>query len=208
MCSTVKNISFEDIEKQFRDKGGYDKLKPEHNYHKSYRCFVGYFKNLDTITEDNFIIAANFTYGWMPTILNFKLDSDSKEFENVLTLLNNAKESERLSKEEILKVKALVNNSIVGTSKLLHFINPEVYAIWDSHVCRFWTGKSSSYQVEKVENFMDYLALCDLLTNNSVLTEAQKKFKDKLNYEVSHLRVIETMMFTLGKDLKNEKVII
>jgi len=202
--SAVMNISFEDVEKQFREGGGYDELNSEHNYHKSYRCFVEYFKDLDTITEDNFIIAANFTYGWMPTILNFKPDSVSKvEFGNVLALLNKAKGSTRLSEGDILKVKALVNNSIVGTSKLLHFINPEVYAIWDSHVCRFWTGESSSYQVGTVKLFEKYLDGLSKVPKSSALKKAQERFKDKLGYEVSHLRVIETMMFTLGKDLKD-----
>jgi len=200
------NISFEDIEKQFRDKGEYEELKPEHNYHKSYRCFVEYFKDLDTITEDNFVIAANFTYGWMPTIFNFKPDRVSKvEFGNVLALLNKAKGSTRLNEKELEEVKALVNNSIVGTSKLLHFINPEVYAIWDSHVCRFVTEKDSSYQVAKVGCFMDYLNLCESLTNSPLLKVAQEEFKKKLDYEVSQLRVIETMMFTLGKAKKKTK---
>jgi len=196
-------INFESIERKFRDKGGYNDLKPEHNYHKSYRCFVEYFKHLDTIKEDNFVIAANFTYGWMPTILNFKPDSVSKvEFGGVLALLNKAKGPNRLSEDDVVKVKTLVNNSIVGTSKLLHFINPEVYAIWNTHVCRFVTGKDSHYQVEKVKIFIKYLEECNSLTKSSALKEAQEIFNDELGYKVSAMRVLETMMFTLGKDLK------
>jgi len=196
---SVRKISFEEIAHGFEDKEGFKKLNCEHNYHKSYRCFVNYFKRLDSITVDDFVIAANFTYGWMPTILNFKPDRDSKElkFDRVVGLLNDARKR-RLSAEEVLEVKTLVNNSIVGTSKLLHFINPEVYTIWDSRVCRFVMGKDGNYNVENVDNFMNYLALCDSLKKD-LPEEVHKKFKDNLGDEVSPLRVLETMMFTIGQ---------
>ena len=75
------------------------------------------------------------TYGWMPTILDElgELDDVSKEG-NLVKYLNKAKhhKKERLNIREIEHIASCINNSVVGASKLLHFINPNVYAIWDS----------------------------------------------------------------------------
>ena len=73
----------------------------------------------------------------MPTILNYK----SNEFDTAVEILNRAKNNPRISTDDILLLKQLINNSLVGVSKLLHYIN-SVYAIWDSRVCNFLTGKS------------------------------------------------------------------
>ena len=56
-------------------------------------------------------------------------------------LLNKAKSGNLLNSEELEIVKKCVNNSLVGTSKLLHFINPSIYAIWDSKIFRNITEK-------------------------------------------------------------------
>ena len=91
----------------------------------------------------------------MPTILNFK----STEFERAVEIINKAKKPERITDDEILILKRLINNSLVGVSKLLHFINPNVYAIWDSRVCNFLTGRSHQQKVENTSLFWSYLDL-------------------------------------------------
>lgn len=62
-------------------------------------------------------------YGWMPTIFEFKNQEDFV----VATNLNKAKVSEPLKSKDYETLKRLLNGSLVGTSKLLHFINPEKY---------------------------------------------------------------------------------
>ena len=128
---------------------------PSHNYHKSYKYFVSYFLEKSYLTESDLVVGANFTYGWMPTILNFK----STEFERAVEIINKAKKPERITDDEILILKRLINNSLVGVSKLLHFINPNVYAIWDSRVCNFLTGRSHQQKVENTSLFWSYLDL-------------------------------------------------
>ncbi|HRL70351.1 MAG TPA: hypothetical protein PLT79_01470, partial [Flavobacterium sp.] len=41
-------------------------------------------------------------------------------------------------------VKKCINNSLVRISKLLHFINPSIYAIWVSRIFRYITRKKLS----------------------------------------------------------------
>lgn len=71
------------------------------------------------------IIGISFTYSWMPTILkSMKLENTEK----AIILLNKVKRGKILSVDELLILKETFNNSLVGSSKLLHFINPEKYA--------------------------------------------------------------------------------
>ena len=183
-----------------------EKEKPDNNYHKSYFYFVKYFSGRDEISEADLIIGSNFTYGWMPTILNYK----SNRFSDVTKILNNAKKSKRISNDDLTLLKGLINNSLVGASKLLHFINPEVYAIWDSHVCRCLHGKSSPQKVSSIDTYWSYLDLCQQTATEKSLQprfqEIHKSLIDRIGYEFSPNRTIELIMFIHGKEiLKNEK---
>lgn len=85
----------------------------------------------------------------MPTILNLKKyenDTDSSEvnLEDEVVLINKAKKGESLDEKELDLLKRRINNSMVGLSKLLHFINPEQYAIWDSKIYRCIRGNKTA----------------------------------------------------------------
>ncbi|MCA2019086.1 hypothetical protein LDJ79_23460 [Vibrio tritonius] len=163
----------------------------EYTYHKSYFYFVKYFRDKDELTEQDLVLGANFTYGWMPTILNFK----SREFVKSLEILNKAKSSERISTDEILTLKSLINNSLVGVSKLLHFVNPYIYAIWDSRVCYFLLGTSRFSVIQNVDKYWEYLELCDRVIANKNFKNIHSTYESIVNYEVSPFRVVEQIMF-------------
>ena len=164
---------------------------PNNTYHKSYKYFVSYFSDKSQLTESDLVVGANFTYGWMPTILNFK----SNEFDSAVRIINKAKKPERITDEEILLLKRLINNSLVGVSKLLHFINPDVYAIWDSRVCNFLTGKSHKQKIEKISLFWSYLDLCQRVRKHPEFELIHKSFIDIIGYKVSPMRTLEQIMF-------------
>ena len=117
----------------------------------------------------------------MPTILHFKSD----KFQEAITILNKAKNTERISTKELELLIKLINNSLVGTSKLLHFINPDVYAIWDSRVCKFLTGKSHKQKVEKIDLFWSYLDLCKRVSQSQQFEKIHQAFIKKIGYKVS-----------------------
>lgn len=148
------------------------------------------------MTEQDLVVGANFTYGWMPTILNFKSD----EFSAAVSILNEAKRPERISDESIQTLKKLINNSLVGVSKLLHFINPEVYAIWDSRVCNFLTGKSYSDKVQKIELFWSYLDLCNRVSSEPEFNAIHEQYIKKTGFQITHMRTVEQIMFICGKE--------
>lgn len=168
-----------------------EKNNAEDRYNKSYYHFVQYFQGKQQLTEHDLVIAANFTYGWMPTILNFK----SEEFRAAVSILNAAKAAQRITDEQIMLLKNLVNNSLVGVSKLLHFVNPDVYAIWDSSVCNFLTGVSHKYKVEKIELYWAYLDLCERVAADPLFHSVHEKNQAKVGFKITPLRTIEQIMF-------------
>ena len=68
------------------------------------------------------------------------------------------------------RVAAAVNHSMVGASKVLHFVNPAAYPIWDRRVYRFCyrTPEGSPaaghfYQVNDAAAYADYAQTCRLV---------------------------------------------
>ena len=146
-------------------------IPSDEKYLTTYLEFVQYFKNLDKLSEHNTIIGISFTYSWMPTILDIRYD----KIQEATQILNYAKQGSRPSLTDLEILKCCFNNSIVGSSKLLHFINPDKFAIWDRRVYWYLFAKAPhSYRVENNNTYLDYLFLCDHLTNSSSITKLQK----------------------------------
>lgn len=161
-------------------------------YDKSYVYFLKYFENKETLTEEDLIISSNFTYGWMPTILNFK----ATNFNECVDILNLSKSKDRLNKVEIETLKKLINNSLVGTSKLLHFINPNKYAIWDSRVCKFLSNTTHKYFIEKTDIFYTYLDICNDLINEADYEKyIHNKYLETIGHDATKMKSIEQLMF-------------
>lgn len=176
--------------KEILDRSGCLENMNDH-YNKSYYHFVEYFKDKQEITEHDLVIGANFSYGWMPTILNFK----SEDFDKSVLILNEAKKSERILDDQLITLKQLINNSLVGVSKLLHFVNPNVYAIWDSRVCKFLTGASRWDKVQNPELFWSYLDLCKRVSLDKGFDPVHKKHKKQVGFDMTPMRTIEQIMF-------------
>jgi hypothetical protein len=160
----------------------------------TYPEFLKYFTDLDEITKHNLIIGINFVYGWMPTIFDFRSDN----FNLAIDILNQAKKgNELITEDQLTLLKGLFNNSLVGSTKLLHFINPEKYAIWDSRVFRYLTGSNNYNQIEKCNNYFHYLTFCKELIESD--QDAFKKLKNQIEvsvgYTMTPFRVIDLIMY-------------
>lgn len=191
----MKKINIEDLKKSILDDIDKVKVKIEENrYNEFYIYFVNYYKNISgDLNKENIVIGASFTYSWMPTILKkFKFNLLDK----AIPLFNKVKSNKELTKEELNLLKELVNNSTVGVSKLLHFINPKKYPIYDSRVYYFIMNKNK-YR-DSVEDYLNYI---------NILKELEKdiKFKNEIstqikipNFNISFFRAVELIMFTKG----------
>jgi hypothetical protein len=160
----------------------------------TYFAFIAYFQELYEITSENVIIGANFTYGWMPTMLRLK----NSNFEEAAEVLRQAKFREALTNRDMQVLIDLMNNSIVGVSKLLHFVNPEDYAIWDSRVAAYLDPDMSYYSFQRTATYREYLAQCCEVSQMNGFSSFKQTIDRKVGRSVTALRAIELVMYSKG----------
>jgi hypothetical protein len=166
----------------------------------SYPEFLKYFSDLKTLTRHNLTIGINFTYGWMPTIFDFRSD----KFDEALYVLNEVKDGGQPTTDDLSLLKGLFNNSLVGTTKLLHFINPNKFAIWDSRVYRYLTGKEPhENRIGNGFTYLEYLTFCKYLTEQTEFYALKKNMEMKVGYDMTSFRIVELVMYSSGARKQN-----
>lgn len=166
-------------------------IKEDDSYLNSYLTFIDYFEKIDEIKKQHLIISSHFVYGWMPTILNLKLNN----LDEILPILNQAKTDKLLGKEDLKKLRFSINNSAVGITKLLHFINPEIYPIWDSKIYKYWSGNKTISGIDKPENYLEFIRQMNEITEHNDFEQIQNLIESKLLYKVSSMRALELLIF-------------
>ena len=105
-----------------------------------YDCIAAQFNRWIPLAWPDTVVGLQIVYGWMPTISNLQLPTRlpvaSKA--RVVRLLNAARRRLLTEAELAFLKRRFVNNSMIGLSKLLHFLAPDRYAIWDSRVATVW----------------------------------------------------------------------
>lgn len=159
-------------------------------YIKTYPYLLNYFKKDNDFEINDFIVGCHAIYGWMPTILEINLNGDESE---IIEIINKAKHS-FIDSDSIGKLKVVINNSLVGTSKLLHFINPNEYAVWDSKILHYFSGNKSSYGVDNIGNYENYLQSLKYFSKSEIFKQLKPKIASKCG-DISDLRAIEVVLF-------------
>lgn len=146
-------------------------------------------------------------YGWMPTVLSLYPIAPLIDFSSGANLLNKAKSTGSLLNSEIEKLASVVNNSLVGTSKLLHFVSPQKFPIWDSKIYAFLFNEApSSYRVNRIAKYRRYLEHLDQLQQDTRFTSFHTSVNGKVGYQVSKLRALELIMFLNAPVYRNKSV--
>ena len=158
----------------------------------SYPHFINYFNNLNTITFHEMTIGINFTYGWMPTIFDYR----SNNYVIAIEILNRVKTGIIPNNDELFILKNLFNNSLVGASKLMHFINPEIIPIWDSKVFKYLTGRNANNQIADINNFRLYINFCNTLFLDQRFQQAKTTIETMVGYNMSNMRIADLVMYS------------
>lgn len=191
------------------------KIDPNDRYIKSYPSLLKVSQllcekaNTKAINEDDAILAiAHMVYGWMPRILgtcHLKTEQINCHRQN-LTILDAIYVSCTQAKDFVDGfTRSPINNSWVGLSKALHFINPEVFPIWDSKVAAKFDIKKGSYRSEEQtkQDYMDYIEFChsslDLPIVEDKVAWVQKTIFEIAEYEITKIRALESILFMSGK---------
>jgi len=192
----LKNLNYETIE---RDTENFN-LSSNDSYIETYQEFIQYFKNIDKIEKHHLIISTHFVYGWMPTIIHLNF----KDIDKVLILLNSVKSGKLLNSDDLKILKECVNNSLVGLSKLLHFINPKVYAIWDSRIFRHLTDEKFSYGIDNTNTYLKYLDGINKIIEHKDYRLLHNQIENQIKYKMEPMRVIELIMFVADKNKRSQ----
>jgi len=163
--------------------------------HRSYQHFVTFFAERSEVTESDLVIGSYFTYGWMPTMLDLRGD-----LKNTLELVNRVKlDGCRLSSKELMTIALNINGSVVGASKLLHFVRPDIHAIWDSRVYRYLHQKEPhTYRLQKPDAYNEYLDDLQRLQGDCRFPKLKARLKTGIGYEVTDNRISEHVMYYHG----------
>ncbi len=162
-------------------------------YAGTYKEILNYFaKNLDAqdVHEDCAKLGVALCYSWMPTICKSHiLFSNSSDFFPALQLARTTE----LDEESLEKIVKYIGGSVIATSKFLHFLKPQAYAIWDSRVAQSAYGLRKYPQYNISTKYLSYLRdLRDLKLSQSLLTH----FREKMPY-ATELRMKELALFHL-----------
>lgn len=134
-------------------------------------------------------------YGWMPTILHIHID-DTINIPEIIQTLNDAKNGTQPSLEKIYNLSKIINNSVVGASKLLHFISPNNFPIWDSKVYSFIHNKKPhNHRVNNINNYQAYIKILKEYSQKPEFEKFHNSVQEKIGYEVSPFRSLELVMF-------------
>lgn len=178
------------------------------SYVRSYSAILTYCER-STWALDDFVCAAHMVYGWMPTALD--LYPSEQGFERAVHLLNESR-LRQLDGSEIIELSKVINNSVVGASKLLHFVSPQRYGIWDSRIYAFLTGKNKpAYQVvNSAPKYLTYLRVLEALKDDARFGGFHETVNQNIRTAlgsawtvkdaVGALRALELVMFISGRN--------
>lgn len=150
---------------------------------------------IDDPDDDGLLALAHAVYGWMPTMLkNWNLDALPKAGERIHSIRSVNTHAAALKLVTNLNEKP-INNSWIGTSKLLHFINPNHFPIWDSVVAScFNVGKNTCNNKKRFIKYMKFIH--DSVGKNPRMTdELSDLINMKFNYIPTGTRVIELLLY-------------
>jgi len=171
----------------------------ENSYILSYPHILRYFGSRETFTESDVIVGSHIVFGWISTILELR-PAPTHSIAEAARVLDDLRRGTKPSEGEVLALARLVNNSVVAASKLLHFVAPDDFAIWDTNVCRYMFDRGRpDRRPSELRLYREYLDRLAAIKQEPEFAAFHASVNRKLGYEVSPLRAIELIMYLNAK---------
>ena len=156
---------------------------------------------------DHLIMAICIAYSWMPTMLDIYV-YDKKEFRKLLQAvkgIGKIKTHEHFEKQttmiksSLLKLTISINNSIVGTSKVLHIFYPTNWPIIDRNVLKGWNQVFKKYYSKYPELKLPTTMPIDTNRQVSLYMKYWKLLSFlKINTRSKSIRDVESPFYWIG----------
>lgn len=163
-----------------------------------FQAIVRVVARRDALDWDEAVSILHMVYGWMPTMLRPIAAHSQAERARLLTTLEAAKRGDLLDAAQVKCVQRFANRSVVGSSKLLHVLNPANYAIWDSRVAEvFLRGSVTRGFYSTPEWYCEYVdILREWLGEPGVAHQCAKiRNLSPALFESGDLRLVELVLF-------------
>lgn len=190
-----------------------EKDERESDYATSYPHLVQALQGR-VIDATVYVQITHMVYGWMPTVLKLRsMSPQAQRFSDEAKLLEGIRMGADASLKDLATLKASINNSIVGVSKLLHFLRPDRYAIWDSKVYAYlrsvadprWNRKIDHEQVNTLAHYDDYMKAMHTFVAKPEFRSVHQHVIDTFGYPVTTLRAAEVLMYANAPSSDRQK---
>lgn len=169
---------------------------------EAYKCYL----HTGCKTKEDLLKIAGLAYSWMPTMLDLFL-KEVKDWNNLIDNINQFNSGDLCIRKELVEeLSKLINHSVVGASKTLHIINPDLAPLVDSRVARGWNlffkEEIKCYKIKRLPFSWSWNKCIEgdhLKKVNSYIQywDYLIKWKETMNHQVS-LRDIEIIFYLLG----------
>ena len=174
-----------------------------HTYLATYPGLVAIGTAPGVVNTLRFLQLATMVYGWMPRVVRV----DAAHTAGVVAAFCAARAvtSDNFYTIPIQEIADCLH-SVVGASKMLHFINPSVFPIWDSKIERFRALPNS--KMNSVGQYIDYVHEANSIRVEPGFTEFYNGFCNVYSnrllasgidaYAITEVRAIESAAFELS----------
>lgn len=199
-------------------------------YRYTYDRYVQYFRERQgELTEQDLFIGFAFAYSWMSSIK--QLDPALVTVNSAVAALNKAhalrpdelsatsSEFTTIEGEKVERLATMIEpvryflGSVIGTSKMLHFVNPNVFPIWDAIIHRYCHLPEQTTAADSLKLYAQYTSMVHRLINHpdyetkiyrpllSAMEQAHNAISDQYRppEPMGKVRAAEFVMFFGGK---------
>jgi hypothetical protein len=151
----MRTLQIPELAAEFRDRASSRQISPSDPYLSVYPNLLDGIKTMRPLDRRNVILISHCVFGWMPTQLTINADS----IDAAVQILREAETlSECVSAEQIRVLartfQTAMGTSVVAAAKILHFIAPDSYPVWDKHVAKRWGASANGKKAaEEYRNF-------------------------------------------------------
>jgi hypothetical protein len=174
-------------------------IDPNDRYLSIYPELLQGVQALLPLNRRNLILIAHAIFGWMPT----QLKLDMNRVDDALEILNNVLLNQAIVTVDDIALLADIfqttnGRSVVAASKILHFLAPDRFPIWDSRVAAMWGVRPNGRGA--AVNYHHFLQACLGFIGNDTGQQACVTLRNRLMqagyaYPMTDMRVIELIFF-------------
>jgi len=174
-------------------------IEADDRYLQAYPVLLHSIQGLLPLNQQRLLLVAHAIFGWMPT----QLEVNMELLDAALVIVTpDAEGMIEVSAEQLAQLASIFQTangkSVVAASKLLHFIAPTRFPIWDKFVAENWGRTPNGPQAP--ENYHGFIQACRQFAlhpegQNACGVLHQHLAHGGYNYPMTEMRLLELMLF-------------